>query len=144
MPSACLSSWIFSIARPPTFTFGWLNLSTGKQSWLANLHDHLEMFLPHVKIRFGAACWSQKNASFVHCPYHWTNSESITCSSYTAIEAENAPLPLLTRQKTFCPGRSLSNLCSFSDKNTFKYLKKTIVDNHIKRYIQNFIISRLS
>ncbi len=56
---------------------------------------------------------------------------------------ENAPLPLLDK-KIFCLGRSLSNYVVLVFENTFKYSKKTIVDNHIRRYIQSFITTRPS
>ncbi len=57
---------------------------------------------------------------------------------------KNAPLPLLTWQRTFCFGRSLSNYVGLVVKNTFKYEKKTMVDIHIRRYIQKFITTRPS
>jgi hypothetical protein len=57
---------------------------------------------------------------------------------------EIAPLLLLTCQKTFCLGRSLSNYVVLVVKSTFTYLKKNIVDNHIRKYIQNFITIRPS
>jgi hypothetical protein len=41
------------------------------------------------------------------------------------------PLPLLTWQNIFCLGRSLSNYVVLVIKSMFKYLKNTIVDNHI-------------
>jgi hypothetical protein len=52
---------------------------------------------------------------------------------------KNAPLLFLIWQKTFFLGKSRSNYVVLVVKNMSKYWKMIIVDNHIRRYIQNFI-----